>query len=39
VFEIITAARKSQETGRRIELASTFKWSLFSQGTGPASRQ
>jgi len=26
VLEIITAARKSQQTGRRIKLASTFKW-------------
>lgn len=26
VVEIIVAARKSQETGRRIELSSTFKW-------------
>jgi predicted dehydrogenase len=26
VVEIIVAARKSQETGRRIELTSTFKW-------------
>lgn len=29
VLEIITAARKSQETGRRMELSSTFKWPLF----------
>ena len=28
VVEIIVAARKSQETGRRIELTSTFKWPL-----------
>jgi predicted dehydrogenase len=26
VLEIITAARESQETGRRVELESTFKW-------------
>ena len=26
VLEIIEAARKSQETGRRINLSSTFKW-------------
>lgn len=29
VLEIITAARESQETGRRIELTSTFRWPLF----------
>jgi predicted dehydrogenase len=28
VVEIMTAARESQRTGRRIELASTFKWPL-----------
>jgi predicted dehydrogenase len=28
VVEIIVAARKSQETGQRIELTSTFKWPL-----------
>jgi len=28
VLEIITAARASQETGRRIALASTFKWPI-----------
>ena len=26
VVEIMTAARQSQETGRRVELRSTFKW-------------
>jgi predicted dehydrogenase len=26
VLEIITAARRSQETGRRVALTSTFKW-------------
>jgi predicted dehydrogenase len=30
VLEIITAARKSQETGKRIPLRSTFKWPLVS---------
>jgi predicted dehydrogenase len=30
VLEIITAARKSQETGRRIALSSTFKWPIVS---------
>jgi predicted dehydrogenase len=30
VVEIIVAARKSQETGRRIELTSTFKWPLVA---------
>ena len=29
VLEIITAARKSQKTGRRIALTSTFKWPLL----------
>jgi predicted dehydrogenase len=29
VVEIIVAARKSQETGRRIELSSTFKWPVI----------
>ncbi len=29
VVEIITAARESQRTGRRVELKSTFKWPLF----------
>ena len=29
VLEIITAARESQETGRRIGLKSTFKWPLL----------
>jgi len=28
VLEIITAARESQATGRRIALTSTFKWPL-----------
>ena len=30
VLEIITSARKSQETGRRIALTSTFKWPVVS---------
>jgi predicted dehydrogenase len=30
VLEIITAARESQATGRRIELKSTFKWPLVT---------
>ncbi|MBI3853220.1 MAG: Gfo/Idh/MocA family oxidoreductase [Verrucomicrobia bacterium] len=30
VLEIITAARASQETGRRIALTSTFKWPIVS---------
>jgi predicted dehydrogenase len=30
VLEIITAARESQETGRRITLTSTFKWPIVS---------
>jgi predicted dehydrogenase len=30
VLEIITAARQSQETGKRIELTSTFKWPVVS---------
>ena len=30
VVEIICAARESQETGRRIELKSTFKWPVIS---------
>src|SRR5262249_51465686 len=30
VLEIITATRESQETGRRIELRSTFKWPVIS---------
>jgi predicted dehydrogenase len=30
VVEIIVAARKSQETGRRIELTSTFKWPVVA---------
>jgi predicted dehydrogenase len=30
VLEIITAARESQETGRRVDLASTFRWPLIS---------
>src|SRR5258706_4947829 len=30
VLEIITAARASQETGKRIELTSTFKWPIMS---------
>lgn len=29
VVEVITAARESQRSGRRIELTSTFKWPLF----------
>ena len=29
VVEVITAARESQRTGRRIDLTSTFKWPLF----------
>jgi predicted dehydrogenase len=29
VVEIIVAARQSQETGRRIELTSTFKWPIM----------
>jgi predicted dehydrogenase len=30
VLEIITAARESSETGRRIELTSTFKWPVIA---------
>jgi predicted dehydrogenase len=30
VVEIMTAARQSQETGRRIELTSTFKWPIIA---------
>lgn len=30
VLEIITAARESQETGKRIKLTSTFKWPVVS---------
>jgi len=30
VLEIITAARESQQTGRRIELQSTFKWPIIT---------
>ena len=30
VLEIITAARESQETGKRIALKSTFKWPVVS---------
>ena len=30
VLEIITAARESQETGRRIALTSTFRWPILS---------
>jgi predicted dehydrogenase len=30
VVELITAARQSQSTGRRVELTSTFKWPLIS---------
>ena len=30
VLEIITAARKSQETGKRIALTSTFRWPILS---------
>ena len=30
VLEIITAARESQETGRRIALKSTFKWPIIT---------
>ena len=30
VLEIITAARKSQATGRRIKLTSTFKWPVVA---------
>ena len=30
VLEIITAARESQETGRRVDLTSTFRWPLIS---------
>ena len=30
VLEIITSARESQKTGKRIELASTFKWPIVS---------
>jgi predicted dehydrogenase len=30
VLEIITAARQSQKSGKRIELTSTFKWPLVS---------
>lgn len=29
VLEIITAARKSQETGRRVNLTSTFRWPVI----------
>jgi hypothetical protein len=28
--EIMTAARESQKTGRRIELQSTFKWPVIA---------
>ena len=30
VLEIITAARESSATGKRIELTSTFKWPVIS---------
>jgi predicted dehydrogenase len=30
VLEIITAAREAQQTGRRIELQSTFKWPIVT---------
>jgi predicted dehydrogenase len=30
VLEIITSARESQQTGKRIELTSTFKWPIVS---------
>ncbi len=30
VLEIITAARESSAMGRRIKLASTFKWPIMS---------
>jgi hypothetical protein len=30
VLEIITAARKSQEHGKRIPLTSTFKWPIVA---------
>jgi len=30
VLEVITAARESQKTGRRIDLTSTFKWPVVS---------
>jgi len=30
VLEIITAARASQETGKRIALKSTFKWPILT---------
>jgi predicted dehydrogenase len=30
VVEIICAARESQQTGRRIELTSTFKWPIVA---------
>lgn len=30
VLEVITAARESQRTGRRIPLRSTFKWPIFT---------
>jgi len=32
VLEIITSARESQKTGRRIELTSTFKWPIVAKG-------
>ena len=30
VVEVITAARESQQTGRRIELRSRFRWPVVS---------
>jgi hypothetical protein len=30
VLEVITAARQSQETGRRVPVRSTFKWPVVS---------
>jgi len=30
VLEIITAARESQASGKRIQLASTFKWPVVA---------
>lgn len=30
VLEIITAARESQQTGKRLELTSTFRWPIVS---------
>jgi predicted dehydrogenase len=30
VVEIIVAARQSQQTGRRIDLHSTFKWPIVA---------